>query len=211
MTANANVRLKTCPACRVRKPLFDFPPADVSMVCNKCLPDAQYSRNAQRLQEELERDLARILDDHNVPANRRAPRMDEMLGLVMDKFGGVHSFVNEYVNQIKLLAASKPGHPETVRAFGGVMKQIHENNKRNDENARAGMTLEQVDEAISVALVARVAEIALERGQDTLRAKLMAVISGADEAARLAYEAENAQVVESAVVETEVADADPNG
>jgi hypothetical protein len=208
---SANVRLRTCPSCKFRKPECEFPPADISLVCNKCLPDAQYSRNAQRLQEELERDLARILDKHDVPALKRAPRMDEMLGLVMDKFGGVHSFVNEYVNQIKLLAAAKPGHPETVRAFGGVMKQIHENNKRNDENARAGMTLEQVDEALSVALVARVAELALERGQEALRAKLMEVIAGADEAARIAYEAESSQVVESAVVETEVASADPNG
>jgi hypothetical protein len=201
MATSTNVRLKACPACKVRKPECDFPPSDISLVCKRCLPRAQYSQETQRAFDELEKDLARILDRHHVPALKRAPRMDEMLALLMDKFGGVHSFVNEYVNQIKQLAAAKPGHPETVRAFAGVMKQIHENNKRVDENARAGMSLEQVDEAISVALVARIAEIAIEQGQSELRAKLLDVIRGADEAARIAYEAEAAQVVESVVVE----------
>lgn len=191
------VRMRDCPGCRRRKRECDFPPRDVSLVCKMCLPDALYSRFRQRKEQEAREALERVYDRMDVPVLKRAPRTDEMLSLLMEEMGGVHQFVYEYACQIKQMAAMKPGHSDTVRAFAAVLKLVHENNKRVDENTRAGMTMEQVEEAMETALAARTAEILLDRKQKELRQKFLALIAEADRAADEAAAAEAQLLLEA--------------
>lgn len=175
------VRMRSCPACRIKKPVTEFDKSTGLNVCSTCLPQTQWSISLHRKREEAERAFRQILDANGIARSRKAPKTEDMLCQLMEEFGGTNGFVKELADQMKELMVNKPGHPETVRSFQAVLKLVHENNKRQDVADRDPLTLEQIQQAKQVALFDMVTEMIFDREKATVLLEMLEPIRAAEQ------------------------------
>jgi len=166
-----------CPDCTRSLPPSEFRRLPGDRRCESCVKKWEEHSRAPYEADDVKRVAAQLLDAAS--KGTTAPTLDDMIGELMDQFGGYRTFVMEWVLQLKTAFDARPGAVSNLQACAAIAKLVGLSDRNKNDIEIAKMSDDQINKTLELEMMRMLSE----RTDDETRKKFIAMLAmkqGAD-------------------------------
>jgi hypothetical protein len=162
---------RLCNECKRNLPLQEFLPQR-DYTCKECKELKEIRRTTIGEIAQAKELMGQLMTGVGDGTAKSAPKLDEICGLIVDKFGGPDAFVNRWHEQFTVALNNNPGSTKNLQHFVAVFRLISEANKNKRDDDVSRMTGEQIQQEQKRLLLETLLEAAGDDKRKEIAAKL---------------------------------------
>jgi hypothetical protein len=164
---------RLCNTCKRNLPLEEYLPSK-GYECNECVRREQLRREAIGEIAQARTLMTELMGVAEADKVSTAPKLDEICGGIVDKFGGPQAFVAKWYEQFTVALNTSPGSTRNLQHFIGIFRLISEANKHKREDDVSRMTSEQIQNEQKRLLLETLLEAASDDKRKEVASRLFA-------------------------------------